>query len=329
VDNDGNTLLVGALYWNDVLNAMYVWSGTVWVQIATTSVYTAPTLGTTTIGSGATVSNVDGLTINSTTIPTSKTLVATDTTDFVATAGGSTITVSSGSTVPLTIQNNGTGNSFVVNDVASDTTPFVIDAAGNVAIGGVTGAGQLLRLLGSSTGGTTTYGLNNIQSIQSDVTVNYVAFRSSVSTQAAAFTLSTLSHFQANQGTLGASSAVTNQYGFVAGSTVIGASFNYGFFGDMAASGSSRFNFYANGTAPNYFAGRTGIGGALSSGAMAGVFNTTAGDVGFIVRGAASQTGDLQQWQNSAGTVLAEVTAAGGFELNGKDIELMTIMQAL
>jgi hypothetical protein len=144
VDNDGNTLLVGAIYWNDVLNAMYVWSGSVWVQIATTSVYTAPTLGSTTIASGttyttltaltlnngtvtgtltagassgtngqylqstgtgtqwssvagylaptlgstaiasgATVSNVDGLTINSTTIPTSKTLVATDSTVYL------------------------------------------------------------------------------------------------------------------------------------------------------------------------------------------------------------------------------------------------------
>lgn len=49
---------------------------------------------------------------------------------------------------------------------------------------------------------------------------------------------------------------------------------------------------------------------------------------GIIVRGAASQTADLQQWQNSAGTVLAEVTASGGFELNGKDIELMNIMGA-
>jgi hypothetical protein len=141
VDNDGNTLLVGAIYWNSTLNNMYVWSGTVWVQIATTSVYSAPTLGSTTIDSGTTYTNVNGLTINSTTIPTSKTLVATDTTDFVATAGGSTITVASGTTVPLTIQNNGTGNSFVVNDVASDTTPFVIDATGNVAIGG-TSAGS-------------------------------------------------------------------------------------------------------------------------------------------------------------------------------------------
>jgi hypothetical protein len=40
--------------------------------------YTAPTLGSTSIASGATVTNVNGLTINSTTIPTSKTLVDTD-----------------------------------------------------------------------------------------------------------------------------------------------------------------------------------------------------------------------------------------------------------
>jgi hypothetical protein len=42
--------------------------------------YSAPTLGSTSIASGATVSNVAGLTINSTTIPTSKTLLATDST---------------------------------------------------------------------------------------------------------------------------------------------------------------------------------------------------------------------------------------------------------
>jgi len=56
---------------------MYVWSGSAWVQTATTTVYTAPTLGSTTITSGTTFANVAGLTINSTTIPTSKTLVVT------------------------------------------------------------------------------------------------------------------------------------------------------------------------------------------------------------------------------------------------------------
>jgi hypothetical protein len=64
VDNDGNTLLVGAIYWNSTLNNMYVWSGTVWVQIATTSTYSAPTLGSTTIGSGATVTTITALTLS-------------------------------------------------------------------------------------------------------------------------------------------------------------------------------------------------------------------------------------------------------------------------
>jgi hypothetical protein len=64
VDNDGNTLLVGAIYWNSTLNNMYVWSGSTWVQIATTSVYTAPTIGTTSIGSGATVSTITALTLS-------------------------------------------------------------------------------------------------------------------------------------------------------------------------------------------------------------------------------------------------------------------------
>jgi hypothetical protein len=68
VDNDGNTLLVGAIYWNDVLNNMYVWSGTVWVQIATTSVYAAPTLGSTTIASGTTYSTLTALTLDNGTL---------------------------------------------------------------------------------------------------------------------------------------------------------------------------------------------------------------------------------------------------------------------
>jgi hypothetical protein len=44
---------------------MYVWSGSVWVQIATTSTYSAPTLGSTTINSGTTVTTIDGLTLGS------------------------------------------------------------------------------------------------------------------------------------------------------------------------------------------------------------------------------------------------------------------------
>jgi len=37
VDNDGNTLLVGAIYWNSVSNAMYAWTGSEWGSISSTA----------------------------------------------------------------------------------------------------------------------------------------------------------------------------------------------------------------------------------------------------------------------------------------------------
>jgi hypothetical protein len=37
VDNDGNPLLTGALYWNTVSNEMLVWSGTAWTGISSTA----------------------------------------------------------------------------------------------------------------------------------------------------------------------------------------------------------------------------------------------------------------------------------------------------
>ena len=53
------------------------------------------------------------------------------------TLDASTDIAASGTNV-LSITNTGTGNSFVVNDQASDSSPFVIDASGNVGIGTIT-----------------------------------------------------------------------------------------------------------------------------------------------------------------------------------------------
>jgi hypothetical protein len=90
-----------------------------------------------------------------------------------------------------------------------------------------------------------------------------------------------------------------------------------------ASTTAARFRYFDGTGASGTYIDTQAVTGSLSMIAR----STTAASV--IVKGAASQTGDLQQWQNSAGTVLVEVTSTGGFELNGKDIELMTIMQAL
>jgi len=49
--------------------------------------------------------------------------------------GSASYMLDNGSNTAFMITNSGTGDSFRVNDVSGDTTPFVIDADGNVGIG--------------------------------------------------------------------------------------------------------------------------------------------------------------------------------------------------
>ena len=63
------------------------------------------------------------------------------------------------SAVALTITNQGTGNSFVVEDENPDSNPFVIDASGNVAIGATTSGGRKLSVTGTSLFTTTSSGI--------------------------------------------------------------------------------------------------------------------------------------------------------------------------
>jgi hypothetical protein len=53
VDNDGNALITGALYFNSVLAAMYVWTGTAWSVMATSGDIESVTAGTGLTGGGA------------------------------------------------------------------------------------------------------------------------------------------------------------------------------------------------------------------------------------------------------------------------------------
>ena len=67
--------------------------------------------------------------------------------------------------------------------------------------------------------------------------------------------ISHLKYFQAAQQANGAGN-VTNQYGYYANANLNGASSNYGFYSELVQDGTNDWNFYASGTAPNFFAGR-------------------------------------------------------------------------
>jgi hypothetical protein len=107
--------------------------------------------------------------------------------------------------------------------------------------------------------------------VPSTATNTAVMYRTAPTTQTASFTLTNLIHYQALQGTLGAGSTVTNQFGYFATDTLVDAAGNnFGFYGAIPA-GSGRFNFYAAGTAPNVFAGSTVVGtDALATTATSG-----------------------------------------------------------
>jgi len=111
---------------------------------------------------------------------------------------------------------------------------------------------------------------------------------------------------------------ITNQYGFIAGSSLIGATNNYGFFGNIA-SGTNRWNLYMNGTANNYLNGNTGIGSTIPSGKLevnvgssAAYFTRTAGDNGAINPALAILTSSTASRIYSYGTALEFFTAAVG-----------------
>jgi hypothetical protein len=151
--------------------------------------------------------------------------------------------------------------STTADGASSPTERMRIDSAGRFGFNATTGGGGsgLYRFGGTATGATDINGLLYTPTIASDVTSSVTVFASQPATTAASFTLGFLSHFSSNQGTLGATSAINNQYGFIAQSTLTGATNNYGFFGNIA-SGTGRYNFYAAGSADNYFAGNVLVG---------------------------------------------------------------------
>ena len=129
--------------------------------------------------------------------------------------------------------------------------------------------------------------------VQPDVAAAYYA-RTATYTSAnggVPYTVGSITHYYAGQGTFNADSTVTSQYGFSVASTLTGATNNYGFISSLAAAAGA-YNFYAAGTAQNYFAGATSFGSTLTvtgsttlATALGGVLKATAGLVSAATAG--------------------------------------------
>jgi len=199
----------------------------------------------------------------------------------------------------------------------ASTSRVQIGSTGKIGIGITPPSATSVNLASNMTGSTATTGFRSAGIVQSDSTATASYFATAASTQAAAFTTTNLFHYQASQGTFGASSVVTNQYGFYVDSTLIGAATNNFAFYANTPSGAGRWNLYMNGTAANYFTGQTTVGSTsltLGGGSVAQQFGVVSGattTVGAVIRGAASQSANLTEWQNSTPTTLTAITSAG------------------
>jgi hypothetical protein len=175
--------------------------------------------------------------------------------------------------------------------------------AGSLGIGTTTLSNSGLRVNKALTGSTIVSSIANNSTINSDVTSNAWMYVSSPSTQAAAFTVGEIVHFNAFNLTIGAGSAVTNHIGFRANSSLTSGTNVWGFYGDIAAA-TGRWNLYMNGTANNYMAGSLGIG------------TTNTGN--FNLRVTKNLTGSTLFYNvMSAGTIQSDVTSQAHYFRSG------------
>ena len=133
VDNDGNALLTGALYWNSVSNTMFAWNGSAWGSISSTADifryrYTASGGETSESGpddNGLTLSYIVGkeqVYLNG--------VLLVRSTDYVATNGTSIASLAA-----LTAGDILEVITFTAFDLANVISPTVIDAKGDLIAG--------------------------------------------------------------------------------------------------------------------------------------------------------------------------------------------------
>ena len=143
------------------------------------------------------------------------------------------------------------------NVTLGDATTDTVTVNGYMGVGGAGTTNVGVRIRGTALIGATQIGAFSTITAASDAAAAVWGFLATPATTAAAFTVSNLAGFSATDATKGAGSTITNQHGLYIADQTQGTN-NYGIT-SLVSNGTNKWNIYANGTAPNYFAGRIGI----------------------------------------------------------------------
>jgi hypothetical protein len=227
--------------------------------------------------------------------------------------------------------------SFKLRRLETDTTlteAMRIDPAGRVGTGGeAAAAGINFRIRRTIAASESTTGFSiQVQNQYSGAMSTAYSVWSQIRLDPNATLTDGNGYFYAGNN-LGAGASITNQYAFHAGNGAVGATNNYGFLSNIAA-GTGRFNFYAAGSAPNYFAGTTLVGKTVNDNTTTGVVLDNTGVVSIVRSGnlplllnRLTSDGVILDFRKDSTTIGSISVVSSSIQLNTNAVARLSIKQ--
>ena len=172
------------------------------------------------------------------------------------------------------------------NETASEER-VRITSEGLVGIGSTNPVAKL-RVVNAPLTGTTVSTVRADGNAGANATTGLRNFESVAGLKSEPFTAQYVANYYARAGTYGTGSSAGIHYGFIADSSLRNATTNYAFYGNIPAA-AGRWNFYANGTASNYFAG-TALFGTTVQEITPGTSNANGVEINSFIKAISNQS---------------------------------------